>query len=164
MVEAGRKCIKDLVKNFHVVSIFTQFQFDLCFNFKLPKWLRRAIRIHLPIPWPRRAMKKLKLQFSCLIASAKFQSVMGALRHPTLVDKYQAFYSNIFASSILFMVYYLSVLCSVWGMRVVGVTQVVFEVYSRLFLWQVPRWKDDSLFECYVRGLYQREGCVEKKV
>ena len=47
------------------------FQFDFHFNFKLPKWPRRAIRRHSPIPWPRRAIKTLKSKYSCLNAPAK---------------------------------------------------------------------------------------------
>ena len=67
------------------------------------------------------AMKTLKLNFLCLIALAKFQSAMGAFHHPTLVDNYQTLYSHVFALSILWMVYYLSVLYSVWDMRVAAV-------------------------------------------
>ena len=40
-------------------------------------------------------MKTLKLKFSCLIASAKFQTTMGAFHNPTLVSNYQKLYLNV---------------------------------------------------------------------
>ena len=47
------------------------------------------------------AMKTLKSKFSRLIASAKFQSAMGAFHRPNLVGNYHAVYSNVFVLSIL---------------------------------------------------------------
>ena len=80
----------------------------------------------------RKGQEDIKIKifmFNC-IALAKFQSVLGALHHLTLIDNYQRLYSNVFALLILRMVYYLSVLCSVWGMRFVAVILVAFDVYD----------------------------------
>ena len=79
-------------------------------------------------------METLKLNFVCLIAWAKFQNAMGAFHHPTLVDNYQTLYSHVFALSILWMVYYLSALLSMWDMRVVAVAEEVVEVYSSFWI------------------------------
>ena len=45
-------------------------------------------------------------KFSCLIASIKFQTTMGAFHNLSLVSNYQILYSNVFSLSILWMVYY----------------------------------------------------------
>ena len=47
----------------------------------------------------RRAIKTLKLKFSCLIVSAKFQSEIGAFHHSTLVGNYHTLHSDVFALS-----------------------------------------------------------------
>ena len=47
-----------------------------------------------------------KFKFSCLIASTKFQTTMGAFHNLNLVSKYLILHSNVFALSILWMVYY----------------------------------------------------------
>ena len=70
------------------------------------------------------------------MAPAKFQSVMEGFNHPTLVGNYQILYWNIFALLILWMIYYLSVLRSVWGMRVIVVTYC-FDAYSSSWFEQV---------------------------
>ena len=62
-----------------------------------------------------------KIKFSCLIASAKFQSAMEAFVHPTFLDNYQILYSDVFVLSILWMIYYLSILRSALSIRVVAV-------------------------------------------
>ena len=65
--------------------------------------------------------ESIKIKFSCLIAAAKFQSAMGAFVHPTFLDNYQILYSDVFALSIVWMIYYLSILRSALGIRVVAV-------------------------------------------
>ena len=49
-------------------------------------------------------MKTLKLKFSCLIASAKFQTTVGAFHNPTLVSNYQTLYLNVFAVNGILLV------------------------------------------------------------
>ena len=61
----------------------------------------------------KKGREDIKIKILCLIAPAKFQSAMGVFHHPTSQGNYQILYSNIFALSILWMVYYLSVLSSV---------------------------------------------------
>ena len=78
-------------------------------------------------------MNTLKLKFSCLIAPTKLQSVMRAFHHPFLVGNYQM-YSDVFARSIMWMVYYLSILNSVRDIGIVVVTLVVFKVYSSFWI------------------------------
>ena len=125
-------------------------------------WQRRAIRRRSSALWPRRVMITLKLKSLRLIVSAKFQSAIGRSHHPTLMSNYQTLCSNIFTLSILWMVCCLSILRSVWCMRVTVVTLVVFEIccsflikvqygrkvrYKALLRWWVLRWKDDNLVE-----------------
>ena len=81
----------------------------------------------------KKSHKTLKLIFLCLTASPKFHSAIVAFHHPTLVGNYQALHSDVFALSILWIVYHLPVLLSVWGMRFIAVTWVVFEVYIAVF-------------------------------
>ena len=132
------------------------------FDFKLSLWQRRAIRRRSSAPWSRRVMITLKLKSLCLIVSAIFQTAIGTSHHPTLMSNYQTLCSNIFTLSILWMVCYLSILRSVWGMRVTVVTLVVFEIccsflikvqygrkvrYKTLLRWWVLIRKDDNLVE-----------------
>ena len=95
MVETDHKYVKDLVWkkvfksgfHFHVVSIFTLFQFDFSFNFKLPKWPRWVLRGD-SLPGDRKSYENIKIKIFMFNASAKFQSAMGALQL-TLLDNYQ---------------------------------------------------------------------------
>ena len=126
-------------------------------------------------------MKNLKLKkFSCLIASAKFQSTMWAFHHPTLVGNYKTLYSDVFALSIQWMVYYLSVLRSVWTMRVVAVALVAFgyilafESRNNMIKRFATRWQQDWRFTFFLggpldvlevcdneRGMLRKKCCLE---
>ena len=89
MTEASLKYFKRFSwKSFFQIIILLSCTFD----FQVVPvwfWLRWAIKRRSLILWPRRAMKILKLKFSSVIALAKFQSMVGAFHHPTLVGSYQ---------------------------------------------------------------------------
>lgn len=61
---------------------------------------------------------------SYLIAWVKFQKTRGTSHHLPLMCNCQALQSSVFVLSIPWMVYYLSILCYVWGIRLSSFSRV----------------------------------------
>ena len=132
----------------------------------------------------------LKSEFSCLIASAEFQSAMGSISLSNIGGKLSEIVFEYLCLIYPVMVYYLSVQRNVWDMELLLWRGwflsyiVVFQLsrYQKIcykaLLWWVSRWKNDCLLKWgdwgpifffgrsteFVKGLLQQKGCVEKWV